>query len=190
MSEKEIDNLNTNADEITEKDSLSSKLFVKARDKYSDMKSSALCLFIISVAGLIIIALDYFDMFPMKLNPNNSWIFYFAMSALFIIFFVVAIFTLKSAKKVKATISDEESLTDTIIAWSMDNLTAKYIDEKCTKLRTENVDETESFEELPEELKCFEREDVITNEIKNHFNIDDDAYIASILEEIYPEIFE
>lgn len=239
MSEKELEKLDTNADDITERENeetnenanedtnedtneeaqstntSSNKRFVKARDKYSDMKSSALCLFIISIIGLIVTILDCFDMLPIKINANNSWIFYFAMYTLYGIFFVTGIFTLKSAKKVKSAISDEESQTDTIIAWAMDNLTSEYIDSECSKKRAELIkkeqfildkldeeedseekdikasfDKTEAFEDIPEELKCFDREDVISEAIKSHFDIDDDAYIASIIEEIYPEIFE
>ncbi len=216
MSEKELKNSDTNLDKITEVEEKSSqKSFVKARDKYSDMKSSALCLFIISIAGLIITVLDCLNMLPIKLNSNSSWIFYFAMYALYIIFFIVGICTLRSAKKIKSTISDEESQTDTIVAWAMDNLTADYIDNKCRETRAnliekeqyileklseeEDSDEkdakstfekTEPFDDIPEELKCFDREDVIASEIKKQFDIDDDSYISSILEEIYPEIYE
>lgn len=207
MSETKLENIPE-----TEKNA---KTFVKARDKYSDMKSSALCLFIIAAIGLIITVLDCFDMLPVKLNANNSWIFYFAMFALYIIFFVTGIYTLHSAKKVKSTISDEESQTDTIIAWALDNLTAEYIDNKCAKKRAElmekeeyilaqkaaedpeyneemtsHFERTESFESLPEELKCFDREEILASEIKEKYSLDDDAYIASIIEEIYPEIFE
>ena len=53
-----------------------------------------------------------------------------------------------------------------------------------------HFERTEPFEELPEELKCFEREELLATEIKEKFNIDDDSYISSIIEELYPEIFE
>lgn len=193
----------------------STKTFVKARDKYSDMKSSAVCLFIIAIIGLGVTIMDCFDMLPIKLNGNNSWIFYFAMFALYTIFIIVGIYTLHSAKKVKSTISDEESQTDTVIAWALDNLTAEYIDDKCSKRRAELIEKeefvlaqkaeedpetseeleehferTEPFEVLPEELKCFDREEILALEIKKQYDINDDSYIASIIEEIYPEIFE
>lgn len=205
MSEKELETKLENTN----------KTFVKARDKYSDMKSSALCLFIIAIIGLVVTTMDCFDMLPIKLNANNSWIFYFAMFSLYTIFIITGIYTLHSAKKVKSTISDEESQTDTVIAWALDNLTSEYIDEQCAKKRDELIaqenyaiekkaeedsetntemiehfERTEAFESLPDELKCFDREDFISNAIKEKFDIDDDAYIAAIIEEIYPEIYE
>lgn len=209
MSEKQLENTTKNIDEGT------GKAFVKARDKYSDMKSSALCLFIIAIIGLAVTIMDCFDLLPIKLNANDSWIFYFAMFSLYTIFIIVGIYTIHSAKKVKSTISDEEAQTDTIITWALDNLSAKYIDEQCAKNRAdiiakedfviekkaeedsdtnaemlEHFERTEAFEELPEELKCFDREEFIASRIKEQFDIDDSSYIAAIIEEIYPEIFE
>lgn len=166
-----------------ESNKTNNKRFVKARDKYADMKSSAICLLIIGFVGLAVTILDSLNMLPFKLNANNSWLFYIVMYALYIIFIITGIYTTVSAKKVRASISDEESLTDTIIAWIFDNLSAEHIDKECCKNRMD-------FDELPDELKCFDREAVITEAIKENFNLEDESYISSILEEVYPEIFE
>ena len=101
------------------------------------------------------------------------------MSALFLIFIIAGIYTTISAKKIKETISDEESLTDTIVAWIMDNVTSEQIDK-----------DIEDFSELPDEVKYLSRSEAVGNIIKAQFDIQDEDYINSIIDEIYPEIFE
>lgn len=154
-------------------------IFVKAKDKYSDMRSSAICLIVVGLIGASVILLDYLDIFPIKLNANNSFIFYFAMAALFIIFIVLGIYTIMSAKKIKDSISDEESLTDTIVAWALDNITSEQID-----------NEFDNFSELPDEVKYLSRAESLGKLIETQFDIHDEAYINSVVDEIYPELFE
>ncbi|MBQ6814922.1 MAG: hypothetical protein IJP13_05235 [Lachnospiraceae bacterium] len=182
-------------------------VFVKAKDKYSDLKSSATCLIIVGIIGLIVMILDCMDMFPISLNANKSFIFYFTMIGLFVLFLIIGFITLNSAKKIKSQISDEESQTDTIITWAVENLSAEAIDRFCTDLsngtlKLENIDDSENnddmeeetefveFDELPDELKYLQRCDVIGNIIKKNFKIEDTSYISTIVEEIYPEIFD
>lgn len=154
-------------------------IFVKAKDKYSDMRSSAICLIVVGLIGASVILLDYLDIFPIKLNANNSFIFYFAMAALFIIFIVLGIYTIMSAKKIKDSISDEESLTDTIVAWALDNITSEQID-----------NEFDNFSELPDEVKYLSRTESLGKLIETQFDIHNEAYINSVVDEIYPELFE
>lgn len=161
-----------------------SGVFVKARDKYSDMKSSAYCLVIAGIVGLLIVLLDYLNILPFKLNANNSILFYFAMITLFVIFLITGIYTFRSAKKVKDSISDEESQTEKIISWVKDNLTAEFIDEKCSE--SEDMD----FDNSPDEAKYLSRFDIISMLIADNFEISDEAYLNSIVEEVYPELFD
>ncbi len=154
-------------------------IFVKAKDKYSDMRSSAICLIGVGLIGVSVILLDYLNVFPIKLNANNSFIFYFAMTALFVIFIVSGIYTMVSAKKVKDSISDEESLTDTIVAWALDNITSEQID-----------NELDDFSELPDEVKYLSRAESLGKIIETQFDIHDEAYISTVVDEIYPELFE
>lgn len=156
-----------------------SSVFVKAKDKYSDMKSSAACLILVGLVGASVILLDYFDVLPFRLNAGKSFIFYFVMSALFIIFILSGIYTMIAAKKVKDSISDEESLTDTIVAWVMDNVTAEQID-----------NEFDNFSELPDEVKYLSRAESLGKLIGAQFDIDDEDYISSVIDEIYPELFD
>lgn len=217
----------------TQKENKNEGVFVKAKDKYSDLKSSATCLIIVGIIGLIVMILDCMDMFPISLNANKSFIFYFTMIGLFVLFLIIGFITLNSAKKIKSQISDEESQTDTIITWAVENLSAEAIDRFCTDLSngtlklekidddnedensedsedvnnddadiSENIDDSENnddteeetefveFDQLPDELKYLQRCDVIGNIIKKNFKIDDTSYISTIVEEIYPEIFD
>lgn len=176
--------------------SKTNRVFVKARDKYSDMKSSAVCLTAIGFIGFIIILLDFFDILPFKINANHSYIFYITMGGLFIIFFISGIFTSRSAKKVKESISDEESQTDSIITWAIENLNTDMIDSLCSDAYNESNDSDAAtdlendFTHLPEEAKYLLRVEVICKMIMDKFEINDDSYINSMIDEIYPELFD
>lgn len=171
-------------------------VFVKAKDKYSDMKSSALSLIVVGFIGLIIVILDFMNLLPFKINANNSLIFYIVMGGLFLFFTISGIFTSRSAKKVKDSISDEESQTDTIITWAIENLNTETIDSVCSSTYNENNNsdsmeiDVAVFSQLPDEVKYLLRVEVIEKMITEKFEINDDSYINSMIDEIYPELFE
>lgn len=181
------------------------KRFIKAKDRYADLRSSGYSLIIIAILGYVVLILDHYEILPVRLNVNQSWIFPFALISLFTIFIISGIFSLRSAKKIKGTISDEEVQSDTITTWILDNIHSEKIDILCEERRLnayasltdsdndENTDMEippfESFYDIAEELKSFEREEVMTELISKQFDIDDASYISSLLEEVYDEIF-
>ena len=175
-------------------------IYVKARDKYNDMKSSAFCLIFVGLIGLIVIVLDYTNLLPFKLNASKDLFFYIVMFALFAIFIIAGIFTIKSAKKINASIPDEESQTDSIITWAIENLTAEHIDNLCSAISSESLnndtlegspDEVyDDFSKLPDEAKYLLRIEVMEKLILENSDTTDKTYIASIIDEIYPELFD
>ncbi len=223
--------------------------FVKAKDKYADMRSSASSLLIVGILGVIYMVTDSLGILPFTLNPNDNWIFTFTMAALFIVFIIAGICTYKSANKIRRTIRREETLTEDMKTWMTENIKPEDIDSRCEEKRkaaydaavegcledaenyedsdedtddVENIDDVddsddedtadeldmdvqyetaeidgeeynviayESFYDIAEEMKAFEREETIVELVKEQFPDATDAHISYILEEIYDSIF-
>ncbi len=188
--------------------------FVKARDKYSDMCSSASSLLLVGILGIIYLVIDYMDILPFSINPNDNWLFSGVMLVMFLVFTIAGIYTYSSAKKLKKTISSEEELTENIRNWILKNIKADQVDSLCESNRKsaydsaindclEDENETpedinedeydivsfESFYDIPEEMKAFEREEAIIQLTQSEFEDATIAHISFILEDLYDTIF-
>lgn len=151
--------------------------FKSASDKYNDLHSSSVCLLLVGILGLAYVILDYFKVLPFSFNSN--FMFYIVMGSLFLIFTVMGVYTAFSAKKMKTTISDEETNTDSIITWSIENLTAEKIDNSI-----------EELDECGDEEKYLLRVASLEALLVKEFNLEDESYINALIDEIYPELYE
>lgn len=151
--------------------------FKTASDKYNDLHSSSICLLFVGIFGLIYVILDYLKVLPFSFNGN--FMFYIVMGALFLIFTIVGIYTAISAKKVKETITDEETNTDSIITWALENLTATQLDASI-----------EDLDECGEEEKYLLRIAALEATLIKEFNLEDESYRNALIDEIYPELYE
>ena len=153
--------------------------FKKASDKYNDLHSSSICLLFVGIIGTLYVILDYFKVFPFSFIDSGNFLFYIVMGSLFVIFIIVGLYTAKSAKKVKETISDEETNTDSIITWAIDNLSSTQLDSLI-----------EDIDDCGDEEKYLLRTATLEGILKKEFELEDEAYINSLIDEIYPELYE
>lgn len=153
--------------------------FKKASDKYNDLHSSSICLLFVGILGTLYVILDYFKVLPFSFNNNGNFMFYIVMGSLFVIFIIAGIYTAMSAKKIKSTISDEESNTDSIITWALENLSASQLDA--------SIDD---INDCIEEEKYLLRIAAIEAMLIKEFNLEDESYINALIDEIYPELYE
>lgn len=151
--------------------------FKTASDRYNDLHSSSICLLFVGILGTLYVILDYFKVLPFSFNGNLM--FYIVMGGLFIIFTIMGVYTAISAKKVKGTITDEETNTDSIITWAIENLTAEKVD-ACI----------EEINDCVEEEKYLLRIAALEAALVKEFNLEDESYINSLIDEIYPELYE
>lgn len=188
--------------------------FIKARDKYSDMRSSASSLLIVGILGIIYLVIDYMDVLPFSIIPNDNWLFSGVMLVMFLVFTIAGVYTYASAKKLKNTISSEEELTENIRSWILENIKAVQVDALCESNRKDAYDNAisdcledeaetpedinedeydivsfESFYDIPEEMKAFEREEAIIQLTQAEFKDASVAHISFILEDLYDTIF-
>lgn len=99
-----------------------SSVYVKKKDKYSDLLFSGISFLIFGVIGFAIIALNWFDVISW-LNPFSMLI----MAIVFVIFFAVGISSLIRARKLKGIVNEEEQVTEQVTEWIRANITDKRI---------------------------------------------------------------
>jgi hypothetical protein len=100
-----------------------STVYIKASEKYNDLKFSASSFIFFAIVGFIITGLHIIG-FVEFLNSFSAVI----MGAIFSIFFIIGFITLAKAKKYKNEIGKEESQTDDIKQWMHEHFTNDYYD--------------------------------------------------------------
>ena len=159
--------------------------FIKARDKYADMRSSASSLLIVGILGAVYMIIDHLKILPFTINPNGNWMLTITMSALFIVFIISGIYTYISCAKVKDSINAEEALTADIKEWMTSKLTAQMVDNKCEELRKVAYDSaiSECLDETKEDDITIIDEDV--DSLYETTEIDGEEYDVVAFESFY-----
>lgn len=99
-----------------------STVYVKKKDKYSDLKFSGISFIVFGLLGFGLLALNFFEYINM-FNRFSMMI----MAIVFLVFFVVGISSLLRAKRMKGIVSQEESVSDHVLDWIEENITNDYI---------------------------------------------------------------
>ncbi len=149
--------------------------------KAEDNKSSAYTLLLVGILGMLAVVLGIAGVLPIHLSGTSKYMTYGIMSALFLLFIVMGVTSMKSYRIFAKKAESENSLKNTIEKWSLDNLSAEKLDEKLA----ENHDS-----ELSEEEKYFKRTTLMKEMIQKQFMNLDEAFLDSFVDEIYEDIFE
>ena len=112
-------------------------------------------------------------------NIGNPYMFYGVMSAVFILFIVMGVVSMRNAKIFEKKAESENSLVDTLLKWSEENLSADKID-----AQIENAADT------PKEALYYKRFEVIRSRMNHQFmNLDQQMLENLIDTKIYEQIF-
>lgn len=150
--------------------------YMNSGAKAEENRSSAWVLLIVGVLGILVMALGIAGVLPF--NIGNPYMFYGVMSAVFILFIVMGVVSMRNAS-FREKAESENSLVDTLLKWSEENLTAEKID-----AQIENAADT------PEEALYYKRFEVIRNQINHQFmNLDQQMLENLIDTKIYEQIF-
>lgn len=145
--------------------------------KAEENRSSAWVLLVVGILGMLFMILGITGVLP--LNIGNPYMFYGVMSAVFILFIVMGVVSMRNAKIFEKKAESENSLVDTLLGWSEDNLTAEKID-----AQIENAADT------PAEALYYKRFEVIRGQMNHQFmNLDQQMLENLIDTKIYEQIF-
>lgn len=153
--------------------------YQNSAQKAEDNKSSAYTLLFIGVIGLIVCILILCGVIPLYQNATTTkYLVCGVMSALFILFIVFGIVSMKTFKILSIKAKSEDSLVEEITKWCAENLTKEEIDEGLF----EN-------EELPEEQKYFKRTEKIKKLIQDKFMNLEESFLDSFIDDYYQNLF-
>ena len=134
--------------------------YMNSGAKAEENRSSAWVLLVVGILGMLVMILGITGVLP--LNIGNPYMFYGVMSAVFILFIVMGVVSMRNAKLFEKKAESENSLVDTLLKWSEENLTAEKID-----AQIENAADT------PEEALYYKRFEVIRSQMNHQFmNLD------------------
>ncbi len=153
--------------------------YLNSAQKAEDNRSSAYTLLVIGVLGLIAVSLVLAGVIPLYQNAGVTKYFVCGvMGAMFIIFLILGVISMKNFKTLSADAESENALVEQMRKWCEENLGAKQIDEGLFE-----------GEELSEEQKYFMRTDKIKQKIESKFMNLDEAFLDHFIDEYYQEIY-
>lgn len=148
-------------------------------EQAEENRSSAAALLLTGGVGLALIILFFFDLLPVRMSGINKYLFSGVMGTVFVLFFIMGLVSLRNSKILAGKAQKENNLTEQIKKWCVENFTK------------DTIDATLSFdEEIAEELKYFQRFEMMKELVKNQFVNLDERYLDRLMDDVYPLIFE
>lgn len=145
-------------------------------ERANDNRSSAWILLIIGILGLVLVALSIVEVIPLKLG--NPYLFYGVMTAVFLLFLVTGIMSMRSAKFFAKKAESENSLRSTLLDWCRENL------------KPDEIDREVSAADTPEEVLYFSRTSYIKEKLNHQFlNLDQDFLDKFVDDHVYETVF-
>lgn len=181
--EKEINNNEIANSEISDNESIyhftgeKGYSYTKLSDKYNDIISSAATMLIVGCIGAVLLIMIIFNIIPLPLNPETSWLFFSVLGGVFIIFIISGIVSFMHAKQVKIDAAEEDNLINNILNWADENFSVNTLDE--------GLDANQ-----PAEVLYFGRSDKIKDALMHQFENADEILIYELTEQIYQKLYE
>lgn len=152
-------------------------LYESSQEKYKDNLSSAITFFVCGIAGIVILALNFFGVINLIARGSNNFIFVnVVLLAVFLIFVGIGVWSLKYSKQIKANVKKEDESVREIYDWLAKNVTKDDIEASCDM-------------DAAEEMKYFSRSEYIGNAIRKQFEDADDKLVESITDSYIEKLF-
>lgn len=165
-------------EEAAEPKPQTSGVYHNSEEKSKEFRSSAVVLLFVGSVGLAACIAILLDVLPIHLTGISKYMSTGVMGALFFIFIVMGVSSLKSSKRLEKEAVSENMLTEELKAWCRENLTAETI---AAKIPEADIGEGELY---------FKRIAVMRDKITGQFMNLEESYLDNFIEELYPAIFE
>ena len=171
----------SNGSGVRPRDGYKSGIYRNNAERAEDNKSSAWTLLTVGVVGIILLVLVMAGVIPVYFYGVTRFMVYGVMFALFILFIVMGMVSLRNSRIFAKRAESDSTLSDTMHNWCKDNLNAADIDAQV-------FSEEESG--LAEEMKYFKRIEYIKSLLSDKFMNLDEGFLEDFVDHIYSEIFE
>ena len=160
-----------------QEESSSAGLYLNSSTRAEENRSSAWTLLLVGVLGMVFVILGITGVLPVHIG--NTYMFYGVMSAVFILFLVMGVVSMKNAKIFDKKAESENTLKDTMIQWYQENLSADSVDA-----------EIEDAKNTTDELLYFKRVQKLKEKFNHQFMNLDQAFLEHFIdEEVYEHVF-
>ena len=155
----------------------SSSLYQDSSQRADENRSSAWVLLFVGILGLAVVVLGIMGILP--LNLGNPYLFYGVMGAIFVLFVVAGVVSMKNAKIFAGKAESENSLRSTMLDWCRQNLDGQEIDREI------------GIGDDSEEVRYFNRTAYLREKLNHQFvNLDQDFLDQFIDDQVYGMVFE
>ncbi len=154
-------------------------VYLDSAKKAEENRSSGYMLIVVGGIGLAAIGLLLADIIKLPAGMVNKYMICSVTGALFLLFFVMGILSVRSSQSLKAKAESESSLTSEIKKWCESSITAEMVDDG---LFPEG--------ETGEEIKYFRRTDKMKAMISHQFLNLDEGFLDAFVDDYYPVVFE
>lgn len=151
-------------------------LYQDSSERASDNRSSAWMLLGLGIAGLVVVVLGAAGVLPLRLG--NPYLFFGVMGAIFILFVVAGIVSMKNAKFFDKKAESENTLRQTLLDWCDENL------------RAEEIDAAVCATGVSDEIAYFRRFSCIKEKLNRQFVNLNQGFLDQFIDDyIYDKIF-
>lgn len=157
-------------------------VYQKSSEKAEEFRSSAYVLMVVGLLGFAGLVLLNLGVLPIRLAAFNRYLINGVMGAMFLLFLVMGVLSMRSSKLLSVKAKKEDELTREILGWCRDHLTADQVDE--------GLFQQPSEQNMSEEAKYFKRTERMTGRITAQFMNLDEAYVEQLVDDYYQEIFQ
>lgn len=149
--------------------------YQSSEEAAEDNRSSAWTLLIVGVAGIVVMILGILEKLPFRVG--NPYMFYGVLSAVFLLFVVMGVVSMKNARIFEKKAASESSLKDALLTWCAENLKQQEIDAQI-----------ENAAELAPEIIYFRRTEQIKEKLNHQFVNLDQAFLDRLIDEVVYEM--
>lgn len=150
-------------------------VYVESSKKAEEFKSGGYMLIAVGALGVLAMALILTDVIPLRLNLFSKYLTTGVMGALFLLFLIMGVVSLKSYKHYESKAKEEDTLTESLNRWCREHLHKEEID-------ADIPSETE-------EIRYFCRTEKMKALIQQSFLNLEDSFLDSFIDEYYPKLF-
>ena len=155
---------------------LRSASYVDPMDRAENYKSGAVVLFLVGIIGVIALVLMDLKVIPINFFGSSNYLVNIVMGALFAIFIAMGVNSMINYNKLKTKASMDDELRQRIYSWIDNELDKSILDE--------NVSEEDN-----EEIKYFNRTQVLSDELSRRFDDLSDDFRDYSIEDLYDRIY-
>lgn len=156
----------------------SDSIYRDSAEKAEDNRSSAWTLLLVGGVGLVAMILGMTGLLPIYLTGTNKYMVYGIMSALFLLFIVMGVISMKNSKIFAKKAESENTLHETLVKWCRDSLNPQTIDA-----------ELHLTEDMSEEILYFKRFEKLKEMLNHQFVNLDQAFLDHFIDEEYDSVF-